>query len=200
MLIEERYQNKTIYKLISPWFIIIVFTIYFQLFTCRQRNVLDYQAGQDRLLCILPLFHIYGKVIIMMAGLASGATIVTLPKFDPEIFLSSIQKHKVNIITIIIIVVFFVVVVVVVIIFVVVAILCSSHLISTFCDQDVIDPALCVWPSSDSHVHKCCFPGSNRTYSSDKGWLFFAWNRFSWWWDCSHCWTAPIRSLLSWED
>ena len=63
--------------------------------TCRQWNVLDYQAGQERLMCVLPLFHIYGNVVIMMIGLASGASIVTLPKFDPEIFLSSIQKHKV---------------------------------------------------------------------------------------------------------
>ena len=39
------------------------------------------------LLGVLPFFHIYGMVIIMMHGLMRGATIVTMPKFEFEPFL-----------------------------------------------------------------------------------------------------------------
>ena len=39
------------------------------------------------LLGVLPFFHIYGMVIIMMHGLMRGSTIVTMPKFEFEPFL-----------------------------------------------------------------------------------------------------------------
>ena len=50
----------------------------------------------DVLLGLLPFFHIYGMVVIMNMSLAMGATVVTIPRFDPELFLSLIQKHKVT--------------------------------------------------------------------------------------------------------
>jgi acyl-CoA synthetase (AMP-forming)/AMP-acid ligase II len=43
------------------------------------------------LLGVLPFFHIYGMVIIMMHGLMRGASIVTLPKFEFEPFLKVLQ-------------------------------------------------------------------------------------------------------------
>jgi len=43
------------------------------------------------LLGVLPFFHIYGMVIIVMHGLMRGATIVTMPKFDFEPFLKVLQ-------------------------------------------------------------------------------------------------------------
>src|SRR5918998_2234413 len=45
---------------------------------------------------VLPFFHIYGMTVIMNMGLWSGATTVTMPRFDLEQFLSIIQEHKVT--------------------------------------------------------------------------------------------------------
>jgi acyl-CoA synthetase (AMP-forming)/AMP-acid ligase II len=43
------------------------------------------------LLGVLPFFHIYGMVILVMHGLMRGSTIVTMPKFDFEPFLKVLQ-------------------------------------------------------------------------------------------------------------
>jgi acyl-CoA synthetase (AMP-forming)/AMP-acid ligase II len=50
----------------------------------------------DTLIAVLPFFHIYGQVVIMMIGLYRGATIVTMPKFDLEGFLQIAQDHGVT--------------------------------------------------------------------------------------------------------
>jgi acyl-CoA synthetase (AMP-forming)/AMP-acid ligase II len=44
----------------------------------------------------LPLFHIYGLVVVLNMGLHMGATIVTLPRFDFEQFLKTINTHRVT--------------------------------------------------------------------------------------------------------
>ncbi|MDP9068218.1 MAG: 4-coumarate--CoA ligase family protein [Actinomycetota bacterium] len=50
----------------------------------------------DRLMGVLPFFHIYGQQVIMNAGLFRGATIVTMPRFDLEQFLQIMQEHKIT--------------------------------------------------------------------------------------------------------
>jgi acyl-CoA synthetase (AMP-forming)/AMP-acid ligase II len=42
----------------------------------------------------LPFFHIYGLSVLMLSGLAAGATQVVMPGFDPQAFVSLIQEHK----------------------------------------------------------------------------------------------------------
>ncbi|MGH3795604.1 MAG: AMP-binding protein [Pseudonocardiaceae bacterium] len=55
------------------------------------------ELRQDsRLLAVLPFFHIYGMTVLMNHGLYTGATVVTLPKFDLETFLRTIQEHRTN--------------------------------------------------------------------------------------------------------
>ncbi|MCA1708350.1 MAG: AMP-binding protein, partial [Actinobacteria bacterium] len=48
------------------------------------------------LLAVLPFFHLYGQQVIMNTGLARGATIVSLPRFDLEEFLQTAQDRKVT--------------------------------------------------------------------------------------------------------
>jgi acyl-CoA synthetase (AMP-forming)/AMP-acid ligase II len=50
----------------------------------------------DVLIGVLPFFHIYGMVVTLGYGLWRGATIVTLPRFDPEQFLQAMQDHRVT--------------------------------------------------------------------------------------------------------
>src|SRR5256885_7451064 len=61
-----------------------------------QMDGLDYFHRDDILLCVLPLFHIYGLVVVLNMGMHLGATIVIMPRFDLEQFLSMIQKYRVT--------------------------------------------------------------------------------------------------------
>ena len=62
----------------------------------RQMEGLEYFTENDTLICVLPLFHIYGLVVILNMGLYTGATIVTLPRFDLEQFLKCIDDYGVT--------------------------------------------------------------------------------------------------------
>ena len=62
----------------------------------RQMEGLDYFTSEDTLLCVLPLFHIYGLVVILNMGLYLGATIVMMPRFDLEQFLGAVSKYRVT--------------------------------------------------------------------------------------------------------
>ena len=61
-----------------------------------QMQGLNYFTENDRLVCVLPLFHIYGLVVILNLGLFKGTTIVTLPRFDLEQFLKTISDYRIT--------------------------------------------------------------------------------------------------------
>jgi acyl-CoA synthetase (AMP-forming)/AMP-acid ligase II len=61
-----------------------------------QMDGLDYFHHNDMLLCVLPLFHIYGLVVVLNMGLHTGSTIVLMPRFDLEQFLAAIQKYRIT--------------------------------------------------------------------------------------------------------
>ena len=48
----------------------------------------------DAFVAVMPFFHIYGMQVLMNTGLRAGATIVTMPRFDLEQFLSLHQEHR----------------------------------------------------------------------------------------------------------
>jgi len=50
----------------------------------------------ERLIAVLPFFHIYGLTVLMNVGLSSGATVVTMPRFDLEQFLTVLQDQKIT--------------------------------------------------------------------------------------------------------
>jgi acyl-CoA synthetase (AMP-forming)/AMP-acid ligase II len=50
----------------------------------------------DRVIGLLPFFHIYGMVVIMNAALMRGATIFVMAKFDLVPFLEIIQKYRIT--------------------------------------------------------------------------------------------------------
>ncbi|XP_070575436.1 uncharacterized protein [Ptychodera flava] len=59
-------------------------------------GMLDFEAGVDVILGILPFYHIYAMVCVLTQAVKRGALVVTLPQFDPETFLNAIQQHKVT--------------------------------------------------------------------------------------------------------
>ncbi|MEU7089484.1 4-coumarate--CoA ligase family protein [Streptomyces achromogenes] len=50
----------------------------------------------DRVLAVLPFFHIYGLTALMNGPLRKGATVVVLPRFDLETFLAAIERHRIT--------------------------------------------------------------------------------------------------------
>lgn len=48
----------------------------------------------DRLLAVLPFFHIYGMTVLLNFALLQRAGLVTMPKFDLVEFLRIIQEHR----------------------------------------------------------------------------------------------------------
>ncbi|MBD0840251.1 4-coumarate--CoA ligase family protein [Streptomyces sp. TRM68416] len=50
----------------------------------------------DRILAVLPFFHIYGLTALMNAPLRQGATVVVLPRCDLETFLAAVQNHRIT--------------------------------------------------------------------------------------------------------
>ncbi|GGU67900.1 AMP-dependent synthetase [Streptomyces albospinus] len=50
----------------------------------------------DRILAVLPFFHIYGLTALMNAPLRNGATVVVLPRFDLRQFLAAIADHRIT--------------------------------------------------------------------------------------------------------
>ncbi|MDT0544001.1 4-coumarate--CoA ligase family protein [Streptomyces lonegramiae] len=51
---------------------------------------------EDRILAVLPFFHIYGLTALVNAPLRDGATVIVLPRFDLERFLAAIEEHRVT--------------------------------------------------------------------------------------------------------
>ncbi|MFJ9619862.1 4-coumarate--CoA ligase family protein [Streptomyces noursei] len=50
----------------------------------------------DRILAVLPFFHIYGLTALMNAPLRNGATVVVLPRFDLRQFLTAVERHRIT--------------------------------------------------------------------------------------------------------
>ena len=52
---------------------------------------------QEVIPALLPFYHIYGLLSLAIASLHLGSKVVTIPKFDPAHFLSTVAEYKVNI-------------------------------------------------------------------------------------------------------
>ena len=60
-------------------------------------ELFDYDCEDSCLVGVLPFFHIYGMVVILYTSLYCGFKTVTMSKFEPELFLSCMEKHKVTV-------------------------------------------------------------------------------------------------------
>ncbi len=62
---------------------------------CQARGAIEIHE-HDVCYAVLPFFHIYGMQILMNLALGSGATVVTVPRFDLPQMLELIQTHRIN--------------------------------------------------------------------------------------------------------
>ena len=52
------------------------------------------QSGEERVLGVLPFFHVYGLTVCLNFSVALGATLIVVPKFEVEDVLKLINRHK----------------------------------------------------------------------------------------------------------
>jgi 4-coumarate--CoA ligase len=55
-----------------------------------------YSSGEDKILGVLPFFHIYGLTGLVHQPLHRGIELVVMPAFDLEVFLKTIQEHRIT--------------------------------------------------------------------------------------------------------
>lgn len=60
----------------------------------RQIESLLQVTPDDRVLCVLPFFHIYGMNVLLNLSLYRRAALVTMPKFELEPFLRTVSSQK----------------------------------------------------------------------------------------------------------
>ena len=51
----------------------------------------------DTLVCVVPMYHLYGLHVVVNLGLSQGATIVTLPRYDLGQFLKTLERYEVTV-------------------------------------------------------------------------------------------------------
>jgi len=61
---------------------------------CEGMRSFESYTEQDVGLAVLPFFHIFGMLASLLLALAQGATVVTMPRFDMEEFLSTVEKYR----------------------------------------------------------------------------------------------------------
>jgi acyl-CoA synthetase (AMP-forming)/AMP-acid ligase II len=62
-----------------------------------QMQANDPMTMEDTMICVVPMSHLYGLHVVMNMGLSQGATIVTLPRYDLNQFLETLQNYKVTV-------------------------------------------------------------------------------------------------------
>ena len=67
----------------------------------RQLETADILRREDRAICVVPCYHLYGIHCVMNLALRAGATVVTLPQFDLEEFLRAVQDYEINILPVV---------------------------------------------------------------------------------------------------
>lgn len=74
----------------------VMLTHYNVVANMHQMDAINMLNEDDTLICVLPIFHIYGMVVILNMGLWKGGTIVILPRFELEHFLKTMQDYRVT--------------------------------------------------------------------------------------------------------
>jgi acyl-CoA synthetase (AMP-forming)/AMP-acid ligase II len=67
----------------------------------RQLETAAVLHSGDRVICVVPCYHVYGFHAVVNLALRTGATVVTLPRFDLEEFLRTLQDYEINIVPVV---------------------------------------------------------------------------------------------------
>jgi acyl-CoA synthetase (AMP-forming)/AMP-acid ligase II len=67
----------------------------------RQMETAAVLHNGDRVVCVVPCYHVYGFHVVLNLALRTGATVVTLPRFELEEFLRVLQDFEINIVPVV---------------------------------------------------------------------------------------------------
>lgn len=71
---------------------------HFNLFANATQSILwrSYFSNNEgeRMLLVIPLFHVYGMTVGMLLGALQGSTLILIPRFDADLLLDAIERHK----------------------------------------------------------------------------------------------------------
>lgn len=62
-----------------------------------QLGAIDALTENDTMICIVPMYHLYGLQVVVNLALSLGATVVTLPRFELNQFLSTLERYEVTV-------------------------------------------------------------------------------------------------------
>lgn len=62
-----------------------------------QMEAVEPFSSDDVLICVVPMYHLYGLHIVANLALRRGATVVTLPRYDEQEFLRTLDKYRVTV-------------------------------------------------------------------------------------------------------
>lgn len=61
-----------------------------------QTSVVAPLDAGERVLAVPPFHHAFGLIMVMNASLLQGATLVTMPRFEPEAYLRAVEEHRIT--------------------------------------------------------------------------------------------------------
>jgi long-chain acyl-CoA synthetase len=61
------------------------------------RSEEGWREGEERVLCVLPLFHIYSLTVVMLLGFRLGSELVLHPRFEPAAAVRDIVEKKITV-------------------------------------------------------------------------------------------------------
>lgn len=64
--------------------------------TVLQTRTVTPLGADEKVLAMPPFHHAFGLIMVMSASLLQGATIVTMPRFDPQGYLEAIRDHRIT--------------------------------------------------------------------------------------------------------
>lgn len=57
----------------------------------------NYRRGNDHVIGVLPLFHVYGLTCVMNMSVYTGVTMILFPRFEPKAVIEAIDNYKVGV-------------------------------------------------------------------------------------------------------
>lgn len=62
-----------------------------------QMQANDAMTEKDTMVCVVPMYHLYGLHVVVNLAICQGATVVTLPRYDLNQFLQVLEKYEVSV-------------------------------------------------------------------------------------------------------
>lgn len=63
---------------------------------CHQAEQVETVSKDEKVILLMPMYHIFGQVVIQYCTFIAGGQLVTVPMFEPDMFLKCLQDEKIG--------------------------------------------------------------------------------------------------------